>query len=101
AGVLVERGRQRISPDTDWQRRRIKLAVIPRARNLHRMGKHVSGKPCQDFLGGNSLLRKRLVKYFFQLLGRSSRRNLSRIESSGVFSNDGGNGSSQPLMLIR
>ena len=72
ARVLVQRGRQRIGPDTDRQWCGIKLAVITRARHLHRMRQNVFRKLCQDLLGCYSLFGKWFVEYFLQLLWRSS-----------------------------
>ena len=68
--VLIQGGAKGVGPDADRQRRRIELAIVARARNLHRVGRNVTRKPIENRLNADAVFRQRLVKESFEI-GRS------------------------------
>ena len=97
--VLVECGGERIGPDGDGQRRRVKEPEIARAWDVHRVRYDVAPETVED--GGYILAfdRERLVEKFFKLSGRGLRADRGCVERARVVSDDISHYTSETFML--
>src|SRR5882762_253568 len=69
ACILVEDRCQCVGPNANRQGGGIELAKITRAGDLHRMHQYFIGEAIENLFGSYSLLRKRLVEDFLEVVG--------------------------------